>query len=104
MLLFSNGHRAWGSISAAIPLFPAILVFISNITRIGLKASLKLAWKALPVVQIDTHFGIWKTIMKCLKDKLHLKLKLLVEKDESAEKDLKVQLALKEGELNFEKS
>ena len=42
--------------------------------------------------------------MKCLKDTLHLKLKLLVEKDESAEKDLKVQLALKEGELNFEKS
>ena len=43
-------------------------------------------------------------MMKFQKDELHLKLKLLEEKDEGTIKNLKDQLALKEAELNCEKS
>ena len=56
------------------------------------------------MAQIHTHFGFLKEIMKLLKDALHLKLKLIEEKDEGAKKDLEDQLAVNEGKLNHKKS
>ena len=105
MWFFRNGHLAWGSISAAIPVFPAILNFVSNIQQQSLKETLYEDFlKALPVAQIHTHFVIWKEMMKYQTDALHLKLKHLEEKDEGAQKTLEDELAVKEGQLNGKKS
>ena len=106
---FRNGNFGWGSISAAIPLVPSLLGFISDVqsqsqSLVGLINTCKLTCGLLPVAQIPTHYRIWKNIKNYLKDELYLKLKLLEEKDKGAKKDLEDILAVREAQLNHEKS